>query len=115
MTNGATSAAIRQSRPALLTVDDDPGVSQAVARDLRRQYGEQFRILRANSGASALDVLQQLKRRGEDAALLLVDYRMPEMNGITFFKHSLEIFPEAKRVLLTAYADTNAAIQAINE
>jgi CheY-like chemotaxis protein len=96
-------------------VDDDAGVSQAVARDLRRQYGEDFRILRADSGASALEVLRRLKLRGDDAALLLVDYRMPEMNGITFFKHSIEVFPEAKRVLLTAYADTSAAIQAINE
>jgi thioredoxin reductase (NADPH) len=115
MTDGVTSVAIRQSRAALLTVDDDPGVSQAVARNLRSRYGEDFRILRADSGASALEVLRQLKRRGDDAALLLVDYRMPEMNGITFFKHSIEVFPEAKRVLLTAYADTDAAIQAINE
>ncbi len=115
MTDSVTSAATRTSKPALLTVDDDAGVSQAVARDLRRQYGEDFRILRADSGASALEVLRRLKLRGDDAALLLVDYRMPEMNGITFFKHSIEVFPEAKRVLLTAYADTSAAIQAINE
>ncbi|HEX8919067.1 MAG TPA: FAD-dependent oxidoreductase [Chloroflexota bacterium] len=109
------STAAPRCRPVLLTVDDDPGVSQAVARDLRSKYGEAFRILRADSGSSALEVLNQLKLRGDDVALLLVDYRMPEMNGITFFKHSLEVFPEAKRVLLTAYADTNAAIQAINE
>lgn len=115
MTSTSTTATTRQSKPVLLSVDDDPGVSQTVARDLRRQYGENFRILRAESGPSALDVLRQLKLRGDDAALLLADHRMPGMDGVTFLKQSIEVFPEAKRVLLTAYADTDAAIQAINE
>jgi thioredoxin reductase (NADPH) len=96
-------------------VEDDPGVSQAVARDLRRKYGDNFRVVRADSGASALETLRQLKLRGDDVALLLADHRMPEMNGVTFLQHSIELFPEAKRVLLTAYADTDAAIQAINQ
>jgi thioredoxin reductase (NADPH) len=115
MTDGLTLATAGKTKPALLTVDDDPGVSQAIARDLRSQYGEHFRILRADSGASALEVLRQFKLRGDDAALLLADHRMPEMNGVTFLKHAMELFPEAKRVLLTAYADIDAAIQAINE
>lgn len=115
MNNGSVSKISQQSKPALLTVDDDPGVSQAVGRDLRRQYGENFRILRATSGASALEVLRELKLRGDDAALLLADHRMPEMDGISFLQQSIELFPEAKRVLLTAYADTDAAIRAINQ
>lgn len=98
----------------MLTVDDDCRVSQAIACDLRRQYGEQFRILRADSGAAAPEVLRQLKLRG-DAAILVADHRMPERAGATFLKHSAELFPEAKGVLLTACADINAAIQAINE
>ena len=106
---------MRKSKPVLLTVDDDPGVSQAVARDLRREYGEDYRIVRADSGASALEILRQLKLRGDDVALLLADHRMPEMNGVNFLQYSVEFFPEAKRVLLTAYADTDAAIQAINQ
>lgn len=103
-----------QSKPALLTVDDDPEVLQAVARDLRREYGNRFRVLRADSGASALDVLKQLELRNETVALLLVDQRMPQMNGVEFLEQAMELFPEAKRVLLTAYADTDAAIRAIN-
>ena len=115
MNTGPTSGAIRKSKPSLLTVEDDPGVSQAVARDLRRKYGDNFRVVRADSGASALETLRQLKLRGDDVALLLADHRMPEMTGVTFLQHSIELFPEAKRVLLTAYADTDAAIQAINQ
>jgi thioredoxin reductase (NADPH) len=115
MSDATTLAVTRRARPVLLSVDDDPNVSQAVTRDLRGQYGEHFRILRADSGASALEVLRQLKLRGEDVAMLLADYRMPEMNGIAFLKHSIDVFPDTKRVLLTAYADTDAAIQAINE
>jgi thioredoxin reductase (NADPH) len=115
MTDASTVQATQKGRPVLLTVDDDPAVSQAVARDLRSQYGEQFRILRAESGASALEVLRQLKLRGDDVALLLADHRMPEMNGVAFLERSIELFPEAKRVLLTAYADIDAAIQAINQ
>lgn len=115
MTDDAIPPAIRKSKPVLLTVDDEPGVSQAIARDLRGQYGQHFRVVRAESGASALDVLRQLKLRGDDAALLLADQRMPDMTGVTFLKHSIELFPGAKRMLLTAYTDIDAAIRAINE
>jgi thioredoxin reductase (NADPH) len=101
-------------RTAIITVDDDPGVSRAVARDLRRRYGEQHRILRAESGDSALDALRQMKLRGDQVAVILADYRMPQMNGIEFLERAMDIYPGAKRVLLTAYADTDAAINAIN-
>ncbi|MGD0375604.1 MAG: FAD-dependent oxidoreductase [Streptosporangiaceae bacterium] len=101
-------------RAAILTVDDDPGVSRAVARDLRRRYGERYRIVRAESGDTALDALRQMKLRGELVAVLLADYRMPQMNGIEFLELAMDVYPAARRVLLTAYADTNAAIDAIN-
>jgi thioredoxin reductase (NADPH) len=100
--------------PAILTVDDDPSVSRAIARDLRRRYGEQYRILRASSAAEALDALRELKLRGGRVAVLLADYRMPQMNGIEFLEQAMDLFPNARRALLTAYADTDAAIQAIN-
>jgi thioredoxin reductase (NADPH) len=102
------------TRTAIVTVDDDPGVSRAVARDLRRRYGEQHRIVRAESGASALDALRQMKLRGDSVAVILADYRMPEMNGIEFLERAMDVYPAARRVLLTAYADTGAAIDAIN-
>jgi thioredoxin reductase (NADPH) len=102
------------AKPAILSVDDDPEVLQAVARDLRQHYGDRFRIVRADSGASALEALQQLKLRNESVALFLADQRMPRMEGVEFLEHASEIFPLAKRVLLTAYADTDAAIRAIN-
>ncbi|WP_426514394.1 FAD-dependent oxidoreductase [Dactylosporangium sp. McL0621] len=102
------------AKPAILTVDDDPAVSRAVARDLRRQYGEQYRIVRADSGREALDTLKELKLRGEQVAVLVADYRMPEMNGLQFLEAAMDLFPRARRILLTAYADTDAAIQAIN-
>src|SRR5215212_1096067 len=101
-------------RPALLTVDDDPSVSRAVARDLRRKYGEGFRIVRAESGPQALDALREIKLRGEQVAAILADYRMPQMSGIEFLEQAMDLFPQARRTLLTAYADTDAAIQAIN-
>ncbi len=104
----------RVARPAILTVDDDPGVSRAVARDLRRKYGERFRIVRAESGPQALDAVKEIKLRGEEVAVLLADYRMPQMSGIEFLEQAMDLFPLARRVLLTAYADTDAAIQAIN-
>jgi thioredoxin reductase (NADPH) len=107
--NGGTAA-----RPVILTVDDDPGVSRAVARDLRRRYGDKWRIVRAESGPDALEALRQVKLRGDQAAILLADYRMPAMSGNEFLEQAMDIFPFAKRVLLTAYADTNAAIEAIN-
>src|SRR5499427_316877 len=102
------------ARPVILTVDDDPGVSRAVARDLRRKYGERHRIVRAEYGAVALDALRQMKLRGEPVAVLLADYRMPEMNGIEFLEQAMDVYPGARRALLTAYADTGAAIDAIN-
>jgi thioredoxin reductase (NADPH) len=102
------------SRAAILTVDDDPGVSRAVARDLRRRYGERHRIVRAESGETALDALRQMKLRGELVSVILADYRMPEMNGIEFLEQAMDVYPTARRVLLTAYADTSAAIDAIN-
>ncbi len=102
------------ARTAIITVDDDPGVSRAVARDLRRQYGERYRIVRAESGQSALDALRQMKLRGDLVAVILADYRMPQMNGIEFLERAMDVYPGAKRVLLTAYADTSAAIDAIN-
>ncbi|MFJ7333280.1 FAD-dependent oxidoreductase [Streptomyces sp. NPDC101110] len=102
------------ARTVIMTVDDDPGVSRAVARDLRRRYGASYRIVRAESGASALDALRELKLRGDLVAVILADYRMPQMNGIEFLEQALDVYPGARRVLLTAYADTNAAIDAIN-
>jgi thioredoxin reductase (NADPH) len=102
------------SRAVILTVDDDPGVSRAVARDLRRQYGARYRIVRAESARDALDALRQMKLRGDVVAVILADYRMPELNGIEFLEQAMDIYPGARRVLLTAYADTGAAIDAIN-
>ncbi|GAA4204188.1 FAD-dependent oxidoreductase [Actinocatenispora rupis] len=104
----------REVKPVLLTVDDDPGVSRAVARDLRRRYGQDYRVVRADSGQDALAALKELKLRGEPVAAMLADYRMPEMNGIEFLERAMDLFPRARRALLTAYADTDAAIQAIN-
>src|SRR3954454_9089949 len=101
-------------KPVLLSVDDDPGVSRAVARDLRRRYGEEVRVLRASSGDEALTALRELKLRGDAVAALLADYRMPQMNGIEFLEQAMDLFPRARRALLTAYADTDAAIRAIN-
>ncbi len=101
-------------RTAILTVDDDPGVSRAVARDLRRRYGEQYRIVRAESAPAGLETLRQMKLRGDVVAVILADYRMPELNGIEFLERAMELYPWARRVLLTAYADTGAAIDAIN-
>ena len=102
------------ARPAIVTVDDDPGVSRAVARDLRRRYGERYRIVRADSGADALDALREMKLRGELVAIILADYRMPQMSGIEFLEQAMDLYPTTRRVLLTAYADTGAAIDAIN-
>jgi thioredoxin reductase (NADPH) len=103
------------ARPILLTVDDDPSVSRAVARDLRRRYAENYRIVRAESGPSALETLKEFTLRGEQTALLLADHRMPGMTGVEFLEAAMDLVPSAKRVLLTAYADTDAAIRAINE
>ncbi|MEL6930195.1 MAG: FAD-dependent oxidoreductase [Cyanobacteria bacterium J06600_6] len=102
------------AKPVVLTVDDDPDVLQAVARDLRHQYGDRYRIMRADSGTAALEAIKKLKSRSESVALFLVDQRMPQMGGVEFLQQAKEIFPDAKKVLLTAYADTNAAIDSIN-
>ncbi|HET9007960.1 MAG TPA: FAD-dependent oxidoreductase [Actinomycetes bacterium] len=102
------------SRSMLLTVDDDPSVSRAVARDLRRRYGRDHQVVRAASGAEALDALREIKLRGGRVAVMLADYRMPEMSGIEFLEAAMDLFPRARRALLTAYADTDAAIAAIN-
>ncbi|MGU3502906.1 FAD-dependent oxidoreductase [Mycobacterium sp. C31M] len=109
------SDAERQPRkPVILSVDDDPAVSRAVARDLRRHYGERYRIVRAESGPDALTTLHELKLRGDTVAVFVADYRMPQMSGIEFLEAAMDLYPMARRVLLTAYADTTAAIDAIN-
>ena len=101
-------------KPIILTVDDEPQVLNAVNRDLRRQYRRDYRIMKAGSGAEALDTIVQLKKRNEPVALFLVDQRMPEMSGTDFLAEALTFYPEARKVLLTAYADTEAAIASIN-
>jgi thioredoxin reductase (NADPH) len=103
------------AKPVLLTVDDDPEVLRAIERDLRRQYADRYRVLRADSGEGALEALRQLKARNDPVALLLADQRMPHMDGVGFLSEALNLYPDAKRALLTAYADTDAAIRAINE
>ena len=102
------------AKPVIFTVDDDPEVLRAIERDLRREFGKDYRIVRADSGQSALDTLKQLMLRNEPVALLLSDQRMPGMNGVEFLEKARELYPQAKRALLTAYADTDAAIKAIN-
>lgn len=103
------------SKPVLLTVDDDPQVLNAVERDLRRHYRSEYRVIKANAGLEALDVVRQLSQRGDPLALFLVDQRMPGMTGIEFLAQALQFYPLARKVLLTAYADTQAAIESINE
>jgi thioredoxin reductase (NADPH) len=103
------------AKPVLLTVDDDAEVLRAIERDLRRQYADRYRILRADSGQVALETLRQLKTRNDPVALLLADQRMPQLDGVGFLGEAMELYPNAKRALLTAYADTDAAIRAINQ
>src|SRR6202051_1972221 len=102
-------------KPILLSVDDDSDVLRAIERDLRSQYGAEYRVIGSDSPEGALDLLKQLKLRNDSVALLLADQRMPRMDGVEFLQEAMTIYPSAKRVLLTAYADTNAAISAINE
>src|SRR3954469_9529329 len=102
-------------KPILLSVDDDSDVLRAIERDLRTQYGAEYRVMGSDSPQGALDLLRQLKVRNDSVALLLADQRMPDMDGVEFLREGMQIYPEAKRALLTAYADTNAAISAINE
>ncbi|MGZ4203420.1 MAG: FAD-dependent oxidoreductase, partial [Thermoleophilaceae bacterium] len=104
-----------ERRPAIVAVDDEPAVLAAIARDLRRGFGEKYRIVRAGSGQEALDVLKELRTRGDQVALLIADQRMPGMAGTDYLVEARKIVPDAKRVLLTAYADTEAAIAAIND
>ena len=102
-------------KPVLLSVDDDSDVLRAIERDLRSQYGAEYRVIGSDSPEGALDLLKQLKVRNDSVALLLADQRMPRMDGVVFLQEAMHIFPDAKRALLTAYADTNAAISAINQ
>src|SRR5258708_16811841 len=101
-------------KPVIWTVDDDPDVLRAVERDLRRQYGNRYRVMAADSGNSALAAVKQLKLRNEPVALFLVDQRMPRMSGVEFLEKAIELYPDAKRAILTADADTDAAILAFN-
>ena len=103
------------AKPTLLTVDDDPNVLKAIERDLRSHYGEIYRVLRAESGDAGLGILRELRARNDAVALLLADQRMPHMDGVGFLNAARKVYPDAKRALLTAYADTSAAINAINE
>jgi thioredoxin reductase (NADPH) len=112
---GAAANGTSARRPAIIAVDDEPPVLAAVARDLRRGFGDRFRILRAGSGAEALEILRESRARGDQVALLIADQRMPAMPGTDYLLEARKLVPDAKRVLLTAYADTEAAIAAINE
>ncbi len=103
------------AKAAVLTVDDDPAVSQAITRDLRRRYGDEYQIVRATSGAEALTMLKKFALRDRPVALIASDQRMPEMTGVEFLEQARQYAPEAKLVLLTAYADTDVAIKAIND
>ncbi len=103
-----------QAKPVLLTVDDDRDVLRAIARDLRQEYGGEYRVFRSNSADEALQTLKGLPPDGDPVALLLVDQRMPGLTGVEFLERAMPLWPDAKRVLLTAYADTDAAIRAIN-
>ena len=103
------------AKPVIFSIDDDPSVLNAVERDLRSHYGQDYRVIPINSGRAALDYLKKLQQRNEPVALFLVDQRMPEMSGVEFLGQAIQTFPQAKRVLLTAYADTEAAISSIND
>lgn len=102
-------------KPIILTVDDDPDVLSAVSRDIRREFGDRFRVVRVDSGQRALDVLRQVKLANDSVALMIADQRMPGLTGVEFLEEALPLFPKAKRALLTAYADIDAAISAIND
>ena len=102
------------TKPIILTVDDEPQVLNAVERDLRQHYRGEYRIVKASSGMEALETVQQLKARNAPVALLLADQRMPTMSGTEFLAEARKLYPQARKVLLTAYADTEAAIQSIN-
>ena len=101
------------AKPVILAVDDDADVLRLIKSDLRKQYGHDYRVLSADGGQAALDALLELQKRGEPVALLVVDQRMPGMGGVDFLEQAIKLFPTCKRILLTAYADTEAAIKAI--
>src|ERR1700761_5820430 len=103
------------AKPILLSVDDDADVLRAIERDLRSHYGANYRVMSSDAPEQALELLKQLKVRNDSVALLLADQRMPKMDGVGFLKEAMQLYPDAKRALLTAYADTNAAINAINQ
>src|SRR4026208_735617 len=103
------------SKPVIFSVDDDPSVLNSIERDLRARYGRDYRIVPINRGRAALEYLKKMLQRGETTALFLVDQRMPERSGVEFLAEAMRTYPEAKRVLLTAYADTEAAIASINQ
>src|ERR1700752_3617985 len=102
-------------KPILLSVDDDSDVLRAIERDLRSRYGADYRVIGSDAPERAMEILKQLKVRNDSVALMLADQRMPGMNGVEFLQEGMRVFPDAKRALLTAYADTNAAISAINQ
>ena len=102
-------------KPVIFTIDDDVSVLNSIERDLRAHYGQEYRVLPIDSGKAALDYLKKIQQRNETVALFLVDQRMPEMSGVEFLEEAITAYPQAKRVLLTAYADTQAAIASINE
>ena len=102
------------TKPILMTIDDEPHVLNAIARDLQAYYQSDYRIVKASSGDEALDAVQEFKRRNDSIALFLADQRMPSMSGVEFLEEAIKFYPETKRVLLTAYADTDAAIASIN-
>src|ERR1700761_9412536 len=103
------------ARPVVVTVDDDTDVLKSIERDLRQRYSEKYRVMGAGSGAAALGLLEKLRQRDDALALLVVDHRMPLMTGIEFLSQAIKLYPDSRRVLLPAYADTEAAIRAINE
>ena len=103
------------AKPVIVTVDDEPEVLNMINRDLRRYFGKDYRIIKAGSGQEGLDAIKELKIRNEAVALLVSDQRMPQMDGTEFLASAIQFYPEARKVLLTAYADTDAAIRSINE
>ena len=102
------------AKPTIITVDDEPQVLNAIERDLRQQYRRDYRIVTANSGLEALEIVQRLKQRGDAVALFLANQRMPQMEGTAFLAEAKKFYPQARKVLLTAYANTEAAIASIN-
>jgi len=102
------------AKPIIMTVDDEPHVLNAIARDLQSHYQKDYRIVKAGSGDEALEAVQEFKRRNDPIALFLVDQRMPGLSGVEFLEAAIKLYPETKKVLLTAYADTDAAITSIN-